>query len=41
MKYPDGSKVMVGDKVKLWQGCVGTVVCSMDDNEYSPKYPNI
>jgi len=31
--------VMVGDQVKLWEGCHGTVVCSMDDNEYTPEYP--
>jgi hypothetical protein len=38
MNYPDGKKVMVGDQVKLWEGCSGTVVCSIDDNEYTPEY---
>ncbi len=39
MDYPDGKKVMVGDELKLWDGCHGTVVCSMDDDEYTPEYP--
>ena len=30
---------MLGDVLKLWEGCVGVVVCSIDDGEYSPKYP--
>lgn len=38
MNYSDGKKVMVGDRVKLWDGCHGTVVASMDDNEYTPEY---
>jgi hypothetical protein len=38
MNYPDGKKVMVGDQVKLWEGCHGTVVASMDDGEYTPQY---
>lgn len=38
MNYPDGKKVMVGDQVKLWEGCHGTVVASMDDDEYTPQY---
>lgn len=38
MNYPDGKKVMVGDRVKLWEGCHGTVVASMDDDEYSSQY---
>ena len=39
MKYIDGSEVMPGDKVKLWGGCYGVVVCSLDTNEYSVDYP--
>jgi len=38
MNYPDGSKIMVGDRVKLWEGCHGTVVCSIDDDKYTPEY---
>ena len=39
MNYVDGQKIRVGDKIKLWAGCSGLVVCSMDDDEYSPEYP--
>ena len=39
MKYPDGKEVVIGDKVKLWEGCVGTVVASIDNGEYSNNYP--
>jgi hypothetical protein len=39
MDYPDGKKVMLGDRVKLWEGCHGTVVCSIDGDEYTPEYP--
>ncbi|NUN24000.1 MAG: hypothetical protein HUU09_11135 [Candidatus Jettenia caeni] len=39
MKYLDGQEVKVGDKVQLWSGCYGVVVCSMDDDKYTPAYP--
>jgi hypothetical protein len=39
MNYPDGKKVLAGDKVKLWEGCYGIVVCSIDDDQYIPEYP--
>ena len=39
MNYPDGQKVLVGDRLKLWDGCHGTVMCSMDDDEYTPEFP--
>ncbi len=39
MKYLDGQEVKVGDKVQLWNGCYGIVVCSMDTNEYTAAYP--
>ncbi|MEI7866829.1 MAG: hypothetical protein WCI11_02975 [Candidatus Methylumidiphilus sp.] len=39
MLYPDGVCVKLGDKVKLWDGSHGTVVCSIDTNEYTPSYP--
>ena len=38
MNYPSGEKIQVGDVLKLWPGCTGTVVCSMDDDEYSIDY---
>jgi len=39
MDYPDGSKVHVGDRVEVWPGSVGEVVCSIDTDEYSSAYP--
>jgi len=39
MLYPDGVCVKLGDKVKLLDGSHGTVVCSIDTNEYTPAYP--
>ena len=39
MDYPDSQKVMLGDRIKLWEGCYGTVVCSIDDDAYTPEYP--
>jgi hypothetical protein len=38
VNYPDGKKLMVGDRLRLWEGCYGTVVASIDDDEYTPKY---
>ena len=38
MNYPDGQKLMVGDRLKLWDDCFGTVVASIDDDEYTPEY---
>jgi hypothetical protein len=39
MKYPDGTEARIGDQVELWDGNAGTVVCSIDTNEYSAAYP--
>lgn len=39
MKYSDGREVRVGDKVRLWEGCYGLVVCSLDTHEFSKEYP--
>ena len=30
---------MIGDRLTLWEGCYGTVVCSIDDGEYTAEYP--
>ena len=38
MKYPDGQEVRLGDKVELWPGNDGEVVCSIDTNEYMEAY---
>jgi len=45
MKYPNGETVRLGDIVRLWYGgpktteAEGEVVCSIDTDEYSTKYP--
>ena len=39
MNYPDGTKVLIHDKVSLWPGCTGIVVSSIDDGQYSSQYP--
>ncbi len=31
--------MIVGDRLTLWDGCTGTIVCSIDDNAYTPEYP--
>lgn len=38
MKYSNGTEVRIGDKVQLWEGCHGVVVCSMDTDQYSPEF---
>lgn len=39
MKYPDGALARLGDKILVWDGNEGVVVCSMDTDEYSEEYP--
>ncbi|HWD58626.1 MAG TPA: hypothetical protein VG308_10130 [Stellaceae bacterium] len=39
MKYASGRDVMVGDRVKLSADEYGTVVCSVDTDEYTGDYP--
>ena len=39
MKYANGRSVALGDRVRLWEGQYGTVVCSIDTAEYTTKYP--
>jgi hypothetical protein len=39
MNYLSGLLVRLGDKVELWIGCNGTVVCSVDTAEYANDYP--
>ena len=39
MQYPNGETAHIGDKVKLWTGAEGTIVCSMDTAEYPKSYP--
>ncbi len=39
MKYPDGNEVRLGDRVRLWDGNCGIVVCSIDAGEFTDEYP--
>jgi hypothetical protein len=39
VRYPDGEEAHLGDRVALWDGNEGTVVCSIDTQEYSDAYP--
>lgn len=39
MNYFDGTSIKVGDRVRLGINCYGTVICSIDDNEYDSSYP--
>ena len=39
VQYSDGKQAHLGDKVHLWNGAEGVVVCSLDTNEYSDDYP--
>jgi hypothetical protein len=39
MRYDDGQVAKLGDKVLLWEGNEGVVVCSFDADEYSEEYP--
>ena len=39
MRYPDGQIAHRGDRVRLWSGAEGTVVCSLDTDEFSDEYP--
>jgi len=37
MKYPYGTLARLGDKILVWEGNEGVVVCSMDTDEYSEE----
>ena len=39
MKYADGRLVVVGDRVNLWRRQPGTVVCSIDTDEFTADFP--
>ena len=39
MNYPDGQPVRLGDRVRMWRGAEGVVVCSLDTDEYTDEYP--
>ena len=39
MKYPDGTEARIGDRVQFSNGEKGTIVFSIDTNEYSNEFP--
>jgi len=39
MKYADGNLARLGDRILVWEGNEGVVVCSLDTGEYSDGYP--
>jgi hypothetical protein len=39
LNYPDGAQIRLGDRVQLWPGVQGTVVCSLDTEEFSDTFP--
>lgn len=39
MKYVDGKRVLLRDKVNLGGGVTGIVVALIDDGKYSSQYP--
>jgi len=41
MHYRDGKKIRLGDRIKLANGEKGTIVFSIDTNEYSDGFPSI
>jgi hypothetical protein len=38
MKYADGKQASLGDRVKLWHDFFGTIVCSIDDEQYAAEF---
>ena len=38
MHYPDGQLARLGDRLHLWDGAAGRVVCSLDTGEFSNEY---
>jgi hypothetical protein len=39
MQYADGKPIGLGDRVRLLSGETGTIVFSIDSNEYSDGFP--
>jgi hypothetical protein len=39
MKYADGRDARLGDRVQLWEGGEGRVVCSFDTDEFGDSFP--
>ncbi|MCP4329215.1 MAG: hypothetical protein GY791_12345 [Alphaproteobacteria bacterium] len=39
MKYSDGEEIRLGDRVEVWHGNRGVVVCDIDLSNYTKEYP--
>ena len=39
MKYPDGTTIRLGDRVRVINGDTGVIVACLDTGEFSPDYP--
>jgi len=39
VKYANGDAAKAGGRVRLWKDYFGTIVCSMDDGEYTQAFP--
>jgi hypothetical protein len=38
MKYIDGKEVLLGDRIQLWDGLAGTVVCLLEERRSIPDF---
>lgn len=39
MKYPHGADAKIGDRVRFSNGDIGTIVLSVDTDEYTDEFP--
>ena len=39
MNYASGEELRVWDRVEAWPGCSGIVVFSIDNRQFSPRFP--
>jgi hypothetical protein len=39
VKYADGTDARLGDRVQLWEGSEGRIVCSLDTDEFGEAFP--
>jgi hypothetical protein len=38
MTYSDGRQAALGDRVRLWDCVLGTIMCSLDDDRFSEEF---
>src|SRR5688500_8393939 len=39
MKYASGEEIRLWDRIEGWPGCAGIVVFSIDNCQFSPRFP--